>query len=66
LFNAIVVCVLFLIKELSVMCYIVISRLPIRFSNCSFNLHHLFAPILIPAFYEHDFLHQKNIAGPDI
>ena len=65
LLNAIMLCVLFFIEELSAMCYTLISRLRIHFPNYHFNLYHVFTPG-IPVCYEHGFIHRKKIDGPDI
>jgi hypothetical protein len=60
------VCVLFFIKELSLMCHIVISRLRIQFPYYSFALYHVSTPALIRAYHKQGFIHEKKIAGPDI
>ena len=66
LVNAILLCALFFIKEFCVMYHIVISRWPIQLFNCNFKVYHVLTPALIPAFYEHGFVYQKKITGPDI
>ncbi len=63
LLNAILVCVLFFVKEFSIMYRIVITRLPIQ--TYSYPPSHISTLPIIPAFHKHNTAYEKTIAGPD-